>query len=82
MKKIIVGSLAILLGIFGLAAAFPSFLTLLTGIIPFMLIIGGGLTIYLNYEGDSQDCGTAATDCLDNSCDTAIPSPVKSQSLL
>ena len=78
MKKIIVGSLAILLGVFGLAAAFPSFLTLLTGVIPFMLIIGGGLAIYLNYEGDSQDCSTA-TDCLDNSCDTAIPSPVKPQ---
>jgi len=68
MKKIIAGSLAILLGIFGLAAAFPSFLTLLTGIIPFMLIIGGGLAIYLNYEGNSQDCSTA-TDCLDNSCE-------------
>jgi len=78
MKKIIAGSLAILLGIFGLAAAFPSFLTLLTGIIPFMLIIGGGLAIYLNYEGNSQDCSTA-TDCLDNSCDTTIPPSVKSQ---
>ena len=76
MKKIIAGSLAILLGVFGLAAAFPSFLTLITGIIPFMLIVGGGLAIYLNYEGNSQNCSTA-TDCLDNSCDTAIPSHEK-----
>ncbi len=76
MKKIIAGSIAVLLGVVGLSTAFPSFLTLLTGIIPFILIIGGGLAIYLNYEGDSKDYNTA-TDCSDNSCDTSIPSHEK-----
>ncbi len=71
MKKLIGGAIAVLFGVYGLAVFFPPFLTLLAGIIPLILIIGGGLTIYLNYESDKPD--------MDDTCSTNIPSPAKSQ---
>jgi hypothetical protein len=71
MKKLIGGAIAVLFGIYGLAVFFPPFLTLLAGIIPLILIIGGGLTIYLNYESDKPD--------MDDTYSTNVPSPAKSQ---
>ena len=71
MKKLIGGAIAVLFGVYGLAVFFPPLLTLLAGIIPIILIIGGGLTIYLNYESDKSD--------MDDTCSTNIPSPAKSQ---
>jgi hypothetical protein len=76
MKTIIGGSIAAILGLFGLSIFFPAFLTLLAGIIPLMLIIGGGVAIYLNYEDNSPDC-CGTTDCSDNVCSTNEPSPVR-----
>ncbi len=71
MKTLIGGAIAVLFGVYGLSVFFPPFLTLLAGIIPLMLIIGGGLTIYLNYESDKPD--------MDDTCSTNVPPPVKSQ---
>ncbi len=71
MKQLIGGAIAVLFGIYGLTVFFPPFLTLLAGIIPLLLIIGGGLTIYLNYESDTPD--------IDDTYSTNVPSPSKSQ---
>lgn len=71
MKTLIGGAIAVLFGVYGLAVFFPPFLTLLAGIIPLILIIGGGLTIYLNYESDKPD--------MDDTCCTNVPPPAKSQ---
>ncbi|MDC3237147.1 hypothetical protein OAT93_00230 [bacterium] len=71
MKKLIGGAIAVLFGVYGLAVFFPDILTLLAGVIPIILIIGGGLTIYLNYEKDTPD--------IDDSCSTSIPSTAKPQ---
>jgi hypothetical protein len=71
MKKLIGGAIAVLFGVYGLAVFFPPLLTLLAGIIPIILIIGGGLTIYLNYESDKSD--------MDDTCSTNVPPPTKSQ---
>ena len=78
MKKLIGGAIAVLFGVYGLAVYFPPFLTLLAGIIPIMLIIGGGLTIYLNYESDTPDIDDTS-DSRDTSFSTNAPSPAKSQ---
>ncbi len=66
MKTVIAGSIAIVLGLFGFSFFFPSFLTFLAGTIPLLLIIGGGLTIYLNYDNYSSD-SKDSQDCRDNS---------------
>ncbi len=47
MKNVIGGLIAIILGVFFFTIFFPSFLNFLAGIIPFSLILGGGLIIYL-----------------------------------
>ncbi len=55
MKKMIGGSIAIVLGLFCFSAFFPAFLTFLAGIIPLILILAGCLIIYLNYESESSE---------------------------
>ena len=78
MKKLIGGAIAVLFGVYGLSVFFPSFLTLLAGVIPFILIIGGGLTIYLNYESKTPDFDDTS-DSRDTGFSTNVPSPAKSQ---
>ena len=72
MKKLIGGAIAVLFGVVGISVFFPSFLTLLAGMIPIMLIIGGGLTIYLNYESDTPDFNDTS-DTADSNCCSSTP---------
>ena len=69
MKTLIGGAIAALLGLIGIVAWFPQFLTVIAGTIPVMLLLGGALAIYLGVDElkDTwqQDQGTeadAATD--------------------
>ena len=55
MKKVIGGSIAIILGLFCFSTFFSSFLTLLAGTIPVILILAGCLTIYLKRESESLE---------------------------
>ncbi|MCG8639810.1 MAG: hypothetical protein MI862_08735 [Desulfobacterales bacterium] len=50
MKLIIGGSIAIILSIVGFAYSFPEFLKFLAGSIPVMLLLGGGVALYLYRE--------------------------------
>ncbi len=58
MKKVIGGSIAIILGLFCFSAFFSSFLTLLAGMIPVTLILAGCLTIYINHESEPTEIET------------------------
>lgn len=49
MNKIIVGGLAILIGVTGFSFYFSSFLSFLAGALPLLLILGGALAAYLGY---------------------------------
>ena len=55
MKLVIGGTISILLSIFGFVKFFPDFLNLIKGILPWILIIGGILTIMLKREEDAFD---------------------------
>ena len=79
MKKLIGGAIAILFGVYGLSVFFPSLLTLLAGTIPIILIIGGGLTIYLNYEGNTPDFNDSSDSLGNNACSTNTTSPATTQ---
>ncbi|MCD4722173.1 MAG: hypothetical protein K8S13_20270 [Desulfobacula sp.] len=61
MKKLIGGSIAIILGLFCFSVFFPAFLTFLAGIIPIILILAGCLTIYLNHENESPEAEVVET---------------------
>jgi hypothetical protein len=50
MKTLIGGAIAAVIGLIGLTVWFPAFLTLLAGAIPIMLLLGGGLAIYLGFD--------------------------------
>ncbi len=50
MKTLIGGAIGALLGIIGMAIWFDSFLQLLAGSIPAMLLLGGCLALYLGFD--------------------------------
>ncbi|WP_300462398.1 hypothetical protein [Desulfobacula sp.] len=50
MKTLIGGAIAVLLGVVGLAVWFGEFLALLAGCIPIVLLLGGGLALYLGFD--------------------------------
>jgi hypothetical protein len=50
MKTLIGGAVAAVLGLIGLSVWFFEFLQLLAGAIPVMLLLGGGLAIYLGFD--------------------------------
>jgi len=50
MKTLIGGAIASVIGIILLAVWFNAFLTILAGIIPLVLLMGGGLALYLGFD--------------------------------
>ncbi len=50
MKTLIGGAIAAVLGIVGLSVWFKAFLQVLAGSIPVMLLLGGGLAVYLGFD--------------------------------
>lgn len=50
MKTLIGGVIAVLFGVVGLVVFFDKFLSLLLGCIPPILILGGGLALYLGFD--------------------------------
>ncbi len=50
MKTLIGGAIAVLLGVIGLAVWLGQFLQLLAGVIPPILLLGGGLALYLGFD--------------------------------
>jgi len=50
MKTIIGGAVAAVLGLIGMSIWWKPFLQLLAGAIPVMLLLGGGLALYLGFD--------------------------------
>lgn len=50
MKTLIGGAVAVLLGVIGIAVWFGAFLQLLAGALPPVLLLGGGLALYLGFD--------------------------------
>ena len=50
MKTLIGGAVAVLLGIIGIAVWFGAFLQILAGAVPPVLLLGGGLALYLGFD--------------------------------
>ena len=50
MKTLIGGAVGAVLGLFGLSIWWKPFLQLLAGAIPIMLLLGGGLALYLGFD--------------------------------
>ncbi|MDY6905880.1 MAG: hypothetical protein SWH61_14475 [Thermodesulfobacteriota bacterium] len=50
MKTLVGGAIASVMGIILLAVWFPAFLNILAGTIPIVLLMGGGLALYLGFD--------------------------------
>ena len=50
MKTLIGGAIGAVVGVIGLAVWFGEFLQLLAGAVPIMLLLGGGLALYLGFD--------------------------------
>ena len=50
MKTLIGGAVAVLLGVIGLAVWFGEIVSILKGVIPPILLLGGGLALYLGFD--------------------------------
>ncbi len=50
MKTLIGGAIAVLLGFVGLANFFDQFVALILGCVPPVLLLGGGLALYLGFD--------------------------------
>ena len=50
MKIFIGGAIALLLGLNGLALFYKPFFQVLAGVLPVLLLMGGGLAIYLGFD--------------------------------
>lgn len=50
MKTLIGGAAAAVLGLIGITVWFKPFLQLLAGAVPIMLLLGGGLALYLGFD--------------------------------
>ena len=50
MKTLIGGAIGAILGIIGMSVWWKPFLQLLAGAVPVMLLLGGGLAIYLGFD--------------------------------
>jgi len=71
MKTLIGGAVAALLGLIGIVAWFPQFLTVIAGTIPVMLLLGGALAIYLGVDElkdtwKQDESAEAETDAADD----------------
>ena len=50
MKTLIGGAIAAVLGLIGLSVWFDEFLSIMAGVLPIMLLLGGGLALYLGFD--------------------------------
>ena len=50
MKTLIGGAIAVAIGIIGILVWWKSFFSILAGFIPVMLLLGGGLALYLGFD--------------------------------
>ena len=69
MKTLIGGAIAAVLGIVGISVWWELFLNLLAGAVPIMLLLGGGLAIYLGFD-ELKDSWKKEDTTFDNSVKT------------
>ena len=72
MKTLVGGAIAAILGVIGIVAWFPQFLTVLAGTIPVMLLLGGALAIYLGVDELRDTWKEAETPVADSEPDEDV----------
>ncbi|MDD9305151.1 MAG: hypothetical protein HUK40_23600 [Desulfobacter sp.] len=74
MKKLVFGFLAIIIGLPGFSLLFSNFIGVVTGGLPIVLILGGGLAFYLGFEeirAEKKDTESPVTEDLQKNKETS-----------
>ena len=77
MKTLIGGAIAVAIGIIGVLVWWKSFFAILAGFIPVMLVLGGGLAIYLGFDELKDTWGKRDDKKDDDQYKSPIETPVK-----
>ena len=76
MKTLIGGAIAVAIGIIGVLIWWKSFFTILAGFIPVMLLLGGGLAIYLGFDELKDSWGKSDDKKDDDQYKSPIERPI------
>jgi phosphate/sulfate permease len=77
MKTLIGGAIAVAIGIIGVLVWWKSFFAILAGFIPVMLLLGGGLAIYLGFDELKDTWGKSDDEKDDDQYKSPIETPKK-----
>ena len=77
MKTLIGGAIAVVIGIIGVLVWWKSFFAILAGFIPVMLLLGGGLAIYLGFDELKDTLGKSDDKKDDDQYKSPDKSPVE-----
>lgn len=77
MKTLIGGAIAVAIGIIGVLVWWKSFFAILAGFIPVMLLLGGGLAIYLGFDELKDTLGKSEDEKDDDQYKSPIETPKK-----
>jgi phosphate/sulfate permease len=76
MKTLIGGGIAVAIGIIGVLVWWKSFFAILAGFIPVMLLLGGGLAIYLGFDELKDAWGKSDDKKDDDEYKSPIETPI------
>ena len=77
MKTLIGGAIAVAIGIIGVLVWWKSFFTILAGFIPVMLLLGGGLALYLGFDELKDTWGKKDDNKDDDQYKSPVETPIK-----
>ncbi len=77
MKTLIGGAIAVAIGIIGVMVWWKSFFSILAGFIPVMLLLGGGLAVYLGFDELKDSWGKSDDNKDDEHYKSSDKSPVE-----
>ena len=77
MKTLIGGAIAVAIGIIGVLVWWKSFFAILAGFIPVMLLLGGGLALYLGFDELKDTWGKKDDKKDDDQYKSQVETPIK-----
>jgi len=77
MKTLIGGAIAVVIGIIGVLVWWKSIFAILAGFIPVMLLLGGGLALYLGFDELKDTWGKSDDKKDDDQYKSPIETPIK-----
>jgi phosphate/sulfate permease len=77
MKTLVGGAIAVAIGIIGVLVWWKSFFSILAGFIPVMLLIGGGLALYLGFDELKDTWGKSDDNKDDDQYKSPVETPIK-----